>query len=200
MASAGGVPVFVPLGLESAVLRSLFSRLDGILLSGGGDVNPAHKGEEIEHLRDQLELTLARLAIESPKPILGICRGLQVLNVAHGGTLIRDIATEWPGALDHQGHDNESAELVHGVGVELGSLLYTLTRSRHLSVNSSHHQAVKEIAPGWRVAAQAEDRVIEALELPGHPFALGVQWHPERLLNRSESRALFAGLTRAAAE
>lgn len=199
VAAAGGLPVLVPLGLASSVLRELYDRLDGLLLSGGGDLQPSTYGVttsapliDVDPQRDGLELTLARWALEDGKPVLGICRGQQVLNVAAGGSLIPDLATYRPAALDHRGASRDPQALAHPVRVEPDSYLAKLGTPGSLEVNSSHHQAVDRLADGWRVSASAPDGVIEAIEAPGHPFALAVQWHPERLGGRAEAAALFA--------
>ena len=202
---ADGVPILLPLGLDIPAFRRLFEGLDAILLTGGGDIAPEHYGErpspalrEVDPGRDLLEITLARWALERDKPILGICRGLQVINVALGGTLIQDIAAEVPGALPHDNPDTRGAEIAHRVEVEPGSALRGLARRANLETNSSHHQAVRRLAYGLAAVARSGDGIVEALEAPGHRYAVAVQWHPERLPGRPESRALFAGLTRAA--
>ena len=199
VADAGGLPLILPLGLPSAALRGIYDRLDGILLSGGGDLQPSTYGVttsvalvDVDPQRDALELSLARWALEDGKPVLGICRGQQVLNVAAGGTLIPDISSARPEALDHRGAARAPHALGHDVQVEADSYLAKLGTPVSLEVNSSHHQAVDRLARGWRVSAVAPDGIIEAIEAPGHPFALAVQWHPERLGARADAAALFA--------
>ena len=165
----------------------------GLLLTGGDDVAPSRYGEaahatvvEAEPGRDQFELALVGAARERRMPIFAICRGVQVLNVAAGGTLVQDIPSEVSGALDHslKPPKHQSYDLAHEVWVEKDSLLARLLGDRlagadTCEVNSRHHQAVKIVAPGFRVTATAPDGVIEAIEDPAVRFCIGVQWHPE---------------------
>jgi putative glutamine amidotransferase len=183
----------------------VFDSLDGILLSGGGDIEPQLYGAEpttalrsVDPRRDQVEILLARWAAETGKPFLGICRGLQVVNVALGGNLVQDIASEIVGALPHDQPDPPPAEVVHRLAVARHSVLFSLVACGTLGTNSFHHQAVRRLAPGLAVRAVAEDGVVEAVELTGHPFGLAVQWHPERMLDQASMVALFVGLTEAA--
>lgn len=205
VAHAGGVPIPFPFDLEIDALRRLFDRVDGLLLTGGGDIDPRLYGaasspslRDVDPARDRTELTLARWAIEGDKPILGICRGLQVINVALGGTLIQDIAAQIPMALPHDLPDEAAGDLAHQVEVNPGSTLEAIARAGIAEVNSSHHQAADHIAGGLRVTARAPDGVVEAVEGSGLRYAVAVQWHPERLQGRPESQRLFAGLTRVA--
>lgn len=203
---AGAAPLIVPRGLPPEALRGVFQKLDGLLLPGGGDIDPARLHSEshptvygIDGARDEMEFTLARWAVEQGKPILGICRGIQVFNAALGGSLYVDLAAQRPGAVRHDtSRDLPFDHLAHGVRVAAGSRLATLFGQAEGSVNSWHHQAVREAAPGLQVTAWADDGLIEAVELPGHPFALAVQWHPEMMPDRPESGRLFAGLVEAA--
>ncbi len=149
----------------------------------------------IDPARDEAELALARWAVADGRPLFGICRGAQVLNVALGGTLYGDVS-DHPGALRHT--YDRPAERPHPVQVAEGSRLAELLGVPVLDVNSLHHQAVRAVAPGLRVAARAPDGLVEALELPAHPFALAVQWHPESLPDAPEMQRLFAGLVAAA--
>jgi len=204
---AGGAPVIVPRRLPAETLAALFEKLDGVLLPGGGDIAPARLGGEshatvygVDDARDELEFSLVRWSAEQAKPILGICRGIQVFNAALGGSLYLDIASQRPESAQHDTPRELPWEyLAHRVSVEPGSRLGALLGQAETPVNSWHHQAVREAAPGLRVTARAEDGLIEGLELPDHPFALAVQWHPEMLPDRPEAQRLFAGLVEAAA-
>lgn len=204
---SGGVPLMLPPILSEDSLREVFARLDGIVFSGGGDINPSIYGEPphatlwgLSDDRDRVELELARWAAHREKPLLGICRGIQVLNVALGGTLIQDIPAEVPDALQHSFDDAVVARdyIAHPVKIENGSHLRQVIQSEIASVNSWHHQALKRIAPNLTVVAQAPDGIIEAVEVDGHRFAIGVQWHPEWLYrNQPEMKRLFTALVEA---
>jgi putative glutamine amidotransferase len=203
----GGAPVIVPPHLEEAKLRAIFERLDGLLLSGGGDIQPSFFGEEdsgllwlVDGERDRSELALARWALEKKLPLLAICRGLQVLNVAAGGTLIQDIPTHVPGALNHSPVSGQpKGSVVHTVDVMADSQLSTMVGAGDLGVNSTHHQAVKALGDGLIVTARSPDGIVEGLELPNHPFCIGVQWHPEAMIaSQPLMLRLFEGLAEAA--
>ena len=202
---AGGVPVVVPL-VEHGTLASLFDLIDGLLLAGGGDIGPAEYGAVdrgkltgVDADRDRVELFLARLALRHGKPVLGICRGIQTLNVAAGGTLVQDLPTERASPVTHRTPSSAPpSTLAHVVTVTPRSLLAESLglepgRDAHdIEVNSTHHQAVERIADGFIVSARAPDGVVEAIEMPRTDarFVLGVQWHPERLV------ADFAAMSR----
>lgn len=198
---AGGLPVIIPLTVAGADLRALAARLDGILLTGGGDLDPALFGEaphpqlgRVDADRDTLEIELTRLALAAGQPLLGVCRGAQVLNVALGGTLYQDLPSEYgPGLLRHAHpvKDFPREHQAHPVQVEEESLLARVLGVPVARVNSRHHQAIKTVAPGLVVTARAPDGVIEGVERPDHPFALAVQWHPENLQAQPEMKALF---------
>jgi putative glutamine amidotransferase len=187
---------------------------DGLLLTGGGDVDPARYGEsphatleEVDPARDEFEIALIAVARERDLPIFAICRGIQVLNVAEGGTLVQDIPSEMPGALKHSltVPPHPPYELAHEVWVEKDSLLAKLMGERLVGsdtcdVNSRHHQAVKKVADRYRVTATAPDGVIEAIEDPAVRFCLGVQWHPENFWRTGEFRALYEGFLEAASK
>ncbi len=207
IAAAGGLPVYVPPGLDDETLRELYERLDGLLLPGGPDVRPSVYGQPqhpmtlvIDDPRDALELTLARWAAEDDLPVLGICRGHQVLNVALGGTLVQDIPSQVETTLKHDQPDGlPRANRLHTVEIAEDSHLASILSETRLSVNSLHHQSVAEVAPAVKVTATAPDGVVEALEVPGKPFMLSVQWHPEDLYAEDPAMArLFEAFVSAA--
>jgi len=198
---AGGLPVLIPPGPQD-VLYATFARLDGLLLPGGWDVAPAEYGElphpklgKIEPERDALELALCRRALAEGKPMLGICRGIQVMNVAAGGTLYQDIPSQYATTICHATDQNmPRGHIVHDVLVEPSSRLAALVGDGALPVNSWHHQAIKVLGQGLVISARADDGIIEGVEAPEHPFAVAVQFHPEDLYEIDDRvRRLFAG-------
>jgi putative glutamine amidotransferase len=205
---AGGLPVIMSPALSNDTLGSIFARLDGLLLSGGGDIDPSIYGEEahstiwgLDMNRDRAELAMARWAADTRKPILCICRGIQVLNVALGGSLVQDIASMVPDALTHMFDEKDTPreKTTHPVHVAPDSLLSQLLQADEAAVNSWHHQSLKRVANDLKVVAKAPDGIVEAVELAGHRFALGVQWHPEWLYQQQPEMArLFTGLIDAA--
>ena len=195
----------------SMPIEQALAGIDGLMLTGGDDVAPSRYGEqahptvvEAEAGRDEFEIGLINSARARQLPILAICRGVQMLNVACGGTLIQDIPSQLTGALVHSlpVPPNLAYSLAHEVWVEKDSLLSRLMRERLVDdtceVNSRHHQAVKDVARGFRVSATAPDGVIEAIEDPAAAFCLGVQWHPENFFRTGEFRSLFEGFVEAA--
>lgn len=191
--AAGGLPVMIPATLDAADIARYAALVDGLLLSGGDDLDPARYGAHqqwacgtISPLRDGFELALCREVLRLGKPILGICRGIQVLNVAMGGTLYQDLPSEAPQSHAHRQHQRPEYAS-HSVAVTEGSLLHRVVGTEMLAVNSLHHQAVRDVADGLIVTAVAPDGVIEAVEHTRLPFCLGVQWHPERLWDRPET-------------
>jgi len=180
----GGEAVILPAGDSESAIR-LASALDGILLSGGADLDPRHFGEDphprlghIDPERDEFELALVRAAVQAGTPILAICRGIQVLNVAMGGTLYQDIPSQVNGAIKHR-QDAPRYHASHKVVVERHSKLAGMVGAGDVLVNSFHHQAVREVAPGFFVSARSTDGVIEGIESAHDLFVVGVQWHPE---------------------
>ena len=202
---AGGVPVLIPSMLAEGGWDALYERLDGILLAGGGDIALEHsKGDDhpridgVDPLRDSVELNLFRAAVKDGKPFLGICRGIQTANVGLGGTLYTHIPDQLPNAIDHTYPGNMRTVLVHEVKVEEGTQLGEIVGEPILEVNSLHHQGLKDIAPELRITGYAPDGLVEAVELPGHPFGLAVQWHPEWLTDQKPTRNLFKAFVDAA--
>ena len=202
---AGGVPVLIPSLITEAGWEALYSRLDGVLFSGGGDIGlqyspgEAHpRIDDVDLARDSLELKMIQTAASDGKPFLGICRGCQVMNVALGGTLYTHIPDQLPKALDHSYPGNMRTVLVHEVKIEEGTHIAEIFVEPILKVNSLHHQGLKDIAPSLRVAGHAPDGLVEAIELPDHPFALAVQWHPEWLTDQEPARNLFLKFVSAA--
>lgn len=203
---AGATPLLIPHLADMAHLRALYDLLDGLLLPGGEDVDPARYGEPgHEKLgrtspgRDGVELALAGWAMDEGLPLLAICRGIQVLNVALGGSLYQDIQAQVPGSARHDWYPGYPRNhLPHRVVVTPGTRLDGILADPEPPVNSLHHQALKDIAPGLRVVARSPDGVVEAVEATGHPFAVAVQWHPEELADRDErARRLFDALAAA---
>lgn len=203
---AGLLPVLLPVTEDSSVRAAQLDLMDGLLLSGGTDVHPRFYGAEVapetqadDERRDEHEIALVRAAIARDLPILAICRGLQILNVALGGTLIQDLPTEVSSEWAHrQGPD--SSEKTHHAHLAPGSRVSEIFGGAdRLAINSHHHQAVQDPAPGLVITARADDGVIEALEKPEARFVVGVQWHPENLYDTdAPARALFAAFAAAA--
>ena len=194
---AGAIPVLIPPQPENAA--DVVDDLDGILLAGGDDFDPAVYGEPrhptvepMDPRRQENELSLARVARERGIPTLGICLGVQVMNVAAGGTLIQHIESD----IDHASEPSDRHR--HEVAIDGGTRLARIVGERELEVNSSHHQAIKEIGDGLRVTAHAPDGIVEGLEDPRHPFYVGVQWHPEDMSGEESASAIFGAFVEAA--
>ena len=209
VASAGGAPVLVPLLDDLETLRAIYERTDGILIPGGVDVDPATFGEKpherlgrIDPARDRVEIQLVKWAVEDDKPLLGLCRGLQVINVALGGTLYQDLETEYPNAIKHDyfptyGYSRD--HLAHDVAVEAGSRMRHALVDAAVPVNSMHHQGIKALATGLSASAVAPDGLIEAAESTSESYIVGVQWHPEVFeLSDPSSGVLFTDFVQAA--
>jgi len=198
---AGAIPMLIPPQPENAT--ELVRDLDGVLLAGGFDCDPGLYGEQahptvetMDDRRQQNDLSLAKLARERNIPTLGICLGLQVMNVAAGGTLVQDINSQLETDIVHE---SDPADRVrHDVTIEKGTRLSKILPARELNVNSSHHQAIKKPGDGLNVTATAPDGVIEGLEDPKHPFYVGVQWHPEDMAGEDSASAIFGAFVEAA--
>jgi microsomal dipeptidase-like Zn-dependent dipeptidase/gamma-glutamyl-gamma-aminobutyrate hydrolase PuuD len=185
---AGGMPVLIPLITDNAVLENIISHIDGLILSGGGDIYSPLFGEELHPAvtdynleRDKYDLALIHLATERQMPVLGICRGHQALNVAFGGTLIQDIPSQIPGSEIVHSQVEARDVATHSVRINPESMLYRIVKQTGLPVNSFHHQAVKTVAPGFNAVAFSEDGLVEAIESEEGKTILGVQWHPETM-------------------
>lgn len=206
--AAGGIPVMIPLGLSDDDLRATIQQMDGILLPGGGDIEPSvYQGQGhptvggVDEDRDRVEITVARTAVAQQKPLLAICRGLQVLNVSLGGSLWEDVELLMPQAMHHEYvHSHPRNHLAHTVTIEPDSLLAKQLGKTETAVNSLHHQGIRQLATDLRATAVAPDGLIEGVEVLHHPYAVGVQWHPENLIhNVPHMLGLFRGLVEAAA-
>ena len=187
---AGGTPVLFPMTEDPAGIAALLDRVDGLLLSGGGDIVPARYGEEklpccgeCSEIRDAMEYPACLEALRRRMPVLAICRGLQVLSCVLGGTLYQDLAEQFGSALAHPQYDTPR-DPVHQVDVRAGTLLSSVVGEGALPVNSRHHQGIRELGKGLRISAVSPDGLIEGIEMPDLPFVLGVQWHPESLSDR----------------
>jgi putative glutamine amidotransferase len=204
--SAGATPMGISASLSESHLRGLFDLCDGLCLPGGPDVEPALYGEEtradcaveVDTELDRAEMLLARWALEDDKPVLAICRGAQVLNVALGGTLWQDVGAQ--GATEHNhSQDGSRQELTHNIDVKPESRLHSIAGSHLVDVNSMHHQALRGLGRDLVVTARAHDGLVEAVEHPGRRFVVGLQCHPEELyVERDWARRLFADFVAAA--
>ncbi|HPT78682.1 MAG TPA: gamma-glutamyl-gamma-aminobutyrate hydrolase family protein [Candidatus Atribacteria bacterium] len=202
---AGGIPLLIPCS-EGLSAEELFDKFDGLLLTGGQDIDPYLYGEEphpdigsVYTARDRLEIDLCRKAAEADMPVLGICKGLQVMNVAMGGTLIQDIRS----ALGEKAlcHSQKAPGFlsIHDIHISRGSKLGSIFNSETLRVNSFHHQAIKDTGGPLVITARAGDGIAEAAESSVHRFFVGVQWHPERMISKApEMLKLFEALVREA--
>ncbi len=186
--AAGGVAVLIPLLHDLSMLEVLVERLDGLLFPGGKDIAPACYGEQphpllgaVDPRQDEVELTLARLAFERDIPTLGICRGMQLLNVALGGSLYQDIGAQVYDSLKHCHDDLPRTHIVHNVQIEPGSQMERILGSNEVWTNSLHHQSVKQPGKGVIISGRAEDGIAELLEVPDRCFMVAVQGHPEEI-------------------
>jgi putative glutamine amidotransferase len=196
VSQGGGIPVLIPAILDEADRLELYSSLQGVLFSGGGDIAIKYfSGEDhpkiadVDDYRDVTELSLLKRSVEDGKPFLAICRGVQVMNVALGGTLYTYIPDQFNTTLEHS--QAEFTTIAHPVNIDEDSRLAEIFGETLLQVNSLHHQGLKDVASSLKVVGHAPDGMIEAVELPDHPYAMGVQWHPEWLTDQPVMRRLF---------
>jgi putative glutamine amidotransferase len=205
VSQAGGIPVVIPLGLSEQKLKRLLEKLDGVIISGGGDIDPEHyhgiahpRIYDISPERDMQEFTLVGLTLEMDKPLLGICRGAQVINVVQGGTLYTHVADQKLQALKHDWFpDYPRDRRSHTVSLEEGSKLGKIYAEDEIHVNSLHHQGIFELGKGLIATGVAPDGLVEAVEVPAVRFAVGVQWHPECLPDDVGSQNLFSAFIQA---
>ena len=198
--NAGGLPIIIPHSRSRTQIHRLLNRVDGLLISGGGfDIDPAYYGEQpiaelgkINSQRTFTELQSIAYGLGRDLPMLGICGGAQAINVALGGSLYQDIATQLPAAQKHQ-QEERSDSYGHVVEVARGTLLYKICRRQRLKVNTTHHQAIRKLGKGLAINATAPDGLIEGIESKQHSFVLGLQWHPEVLARREAvQREIFS--------
>jgi len=202
---AGGIPMVIPVGIEGSALAGLLSRLDGVLLSGGGDIDPLlfngaphPKVYGISPERDAMEITLVKTALQMDKPLLAICRGIQVLNVALGGQLYTHIQDQVEHSLKHDWFPKFPRDkLAHTVSLKCESQLDQIYGADEIRVNSLHHQGISRVGEGLIATAFAPDGLVEGLEVKGAAFALGVQWHPECLPDDPGTQKLFRAFIQA---
>jgi len=200
----GAVPVILPNIEKLSLVDEYVEVLDGLLLAGGGDVHPSFFSERIRAKnlsikieRDRFEMALAKKALRKKLPILGICRGFQVINIALGGTIFQDLSLRKEKTLNHKPEKVIRFKRKHKVKIKEDSKLYSIVKEKQILVNTSHHQIIKDVAPGLSASAWSEDGVIEALEGKGKEFLISVQWHPEAMLKHPSSRALFRAFVKA---
>jgi len=202
ISGSGALPIILPLVENRQGAREILERVDGLVLTGGADIDPTHYGQTARH-PDQIaprertgsDFAYAREAKDRGMAVLGICLGAQTLNVAFGGSLLQHIPDDVPGALEHR----DGAE--HTIRIEPGTILARALGMESATVNSFHHQGIGDLAPGFRISARSPDGIVEGIERTDHPFFMGVHWHPERLANSETTRRLlgaFVDATRGA--
>lgn len=192
--NAGGVPVLIPLLEDKAEVKTYIEMIDGLILTGGEDICPHRYGEypikqvtKFDSKRDEWEIELFREAYQRQMPILGICRGMQLMNIAQGGSLYQDIIEEYQGGVCHLSCSTDVCELYHSISIKKNSKLFSILKREEIEVNSYHHQAVKKLGRELIVTAKSEEGIIEGVESESRGFVVGVQWHPEDLILRYPS-------------
>jgi putative glutamine amidotransferase len=197
---AGGNAIFLPTLFSSKKLQEILSFTDGLVLTGGADIHPSYYGEEVSapinlspNQRTDFDLNLFRAALKAGKAILAICHGMQIMNVACGGSLYQDIDTQLPGPITHRAEEGQNPAR-HRVQVEPGTRLASVLQDLlEIEIISTHHQAVKTLGNGLKVSAKSPDNIIEGIEMPDFSKVIGIQWHPEKDLTSEASRRLFKG-------
>jgi putative glutamine amidotransferase len=186
--SAGGLPILIPMINDLTILTALLSRMDGLLLPGGIDLHPSRYGEEVHPLTeeadlelDEFEIRLASLAFQQDIPVLGICRGMQLINVVLGGSLYQDIDDQYPDSIGHTHRNLPRTHIAHRITVDPGSRMETILGTREMMVNSLHHQAIKDPGKGVCITGRAPDGMAELLEVSGYRFVMAAQSHPEEI-------------------
>jgi putative glutamine amidotransferase len=204
VAQGGALPVILPVVATRSEAREIVQRIDGLLLTGGPDIDPARYGQTARFpdrlaipARTASDLLFVHEAKDRGLPVLGICLGTQTLNVAFGGSLLQHIPEDVPGAMEHE-DEPEGTAPEHPIRIEPGTVLRHAIGLESATVNSFHHQGIGELAPGFRIAARSPDGVVEAIERTDHPFFLGVHWHPERMLESEVTRRLLRAFVDAA--
>jgi len=198
---AGGTPVYFPSLSSSGMFAEAVSMIDGLVLTGGGDIHPSYYGEEITapislspDQRTDFDLSIFWAAMNASKAILAICHGMQIMNIALGGTLYQDVTTQLPGSILHREMEGKTPAR-HSVQVEPGSRLENILGGMlEFEVCSTHHQGVKDLGKGLRISARSPDGLVEGIELPEYPKAIGIQWHPEKDPGSEASRRLLRAL------
>lgn len=207
LTEAGGVPMILPNLLDEATIDVLAQKLDGLLLTGGGDIDPTLFGEEphkylgsITPERDFFEIRLIRKMLQDDKPILAICRGCQIVNIAVGGDMYQDIYSQLDGTLLQHSQKAPRWHGSHFIDIVAGSMLHQIIKDQKIRVNSFHHQAVRRVPAPFKVCATSSDGVIEAFESTQHSFMLAVQWHPECMVEKNDqpSKEIFQAFVNAA--
>ncbi len=200
--AAGGIPLLLPIIKDKNDVELLLKKIDGLLLTGGNDVSPQRYGEDrhdktvcVHPDKEVSDFTLVGKAVRMKKPILAICYGAQLVNVVLGGSLIQDIPSECKNSLIHK--DSQNERYTHSVTIEKNSILYSIIGVDRIEANSTHHQAVKRLGNGLKDTAHTVDGMIEAIEWKDYPFLVGVQWHPEHMVDSPHHEALFGALINA---
>lgn len=202
---AGGIPVIIPSGVTPDQFDKLLGAVDGVLFTGGVDINPANYGvpmhaqvTEVDLARDKMEIAMVDWVVKHNKPFMGICRGSQMINISLGGTLYTHLYDQLPDALFHTCYpDLPRSLLAHTIQTKAGSKLRQILGDGDIWVNSLHHQGLRKIGKNLQATAHASDGLVEGIELPDHPFGIAVQWHPEELQDAEPMRNLFHALIKA---